>query len=81
MSLDQYLQLLDWTGRQIRRDKVGRIPPDCVPMLERLECSAETWLDFVKNFRRRFRNAAGHVDSRRSFRALRRRLRANVESA
>ena len=56
MTLDQYLKLLDCTGRQIRKDKVGAISADCAQILERLECSAETWVDFVKNFRKRFRN-------------------------
>ena len=59
MSLDQYLQLLDWTGRQLRSDKRGSIPQDLDPMLERLQCSAETWLDLVKNFRKRFRVEIG----------------------
>ena len=59
MSLDQYLQLLDWTGRQLRTDKRGSIPKGLDPMLERLQCSAETWLDLVKNFRKRFRVEIG----------------------
>jgi len=57
MTLYEYLKLLDWTGRQIRNDKAGVIPEDCAPILERLECNAETWLDFVKNFRKCFRSA------------------------
>jgi hypothetical protein len=68
MTLEQYLQLIDWTGRQIRKDKIGSIPAECAPILERLECSAETWLDFVKNFR----NEAGLPQSRQKFRAIRR---------
>ena len=68
MTLETYLKLVDWTGRQIRRDKRGQIPADCAPILERLPCSAETWLDFVKNFRKRFRNAAGLAPSQQSFR-------------
>jgi len=36
MTRDQYLKLLDWTGRQIRIDKTGRIPDECAPILERL---------------------------------------------
>jgi hypothetical protein len=34
----------------------------------RTRCSAETWLDFVKNFHQRFRNAAGLLPSQHSFR-------------
>ena len=78
MTLDQYLELLDWTGRQIRRDKVGAIPKECAPILERLDCSAETWVDFVKNFRKRFRNEAGLTESRRAFRITRRESRVSA---
>jgi len=68
MTLDQYLSLLDWTGRQIRKAKPGRIPAECGPILERLQCSAETWLDFVNNFLQRFRNEAGLAASRQAYR-------------
>ena len=81
MTLDQYLKLLDWTGRQIRKDKVGVIPRECGPILERLECSAETWVDFVRNFRKRFRNEAGLAESRRDFRATRRQIRSSVKAS
>ncbi len=72
MTLDQYLKLLDWTGRQLRADKTGAIPRDCAPIMERLELNAESWLDFVKNFRNRFRNEASRPSSRHSFRTSRR---------
>lgn len=54
MTLDQYLKLLDRTGRQIRKDKVGVIPQECVPILERLDCSArrgsaESFREFPMN--------------------------------
>jgi hypothetical protein len=62
MSLDQYLQLLDWTGRQLRRDKPGVISSDLKPILERLDCTVESWLDLVRNFRRRFRTEAGRPE-------------------
>ena len=75
MSLDQYLQLLDWTGRQMKADKVGAIPAESAGILERLECGAETWLDLVKHFRKRFRHAAGLQKNRQEFRAARRQSR------
>ena len=81
MTLDQYLKLLDWTGRQIRKDKVGVIPKECAPILERLDCSAETWVDFVKNFRKRFRSEAGLTQSRQAFRMNRRESRASLKTS
>ncbi|MEY3172758.1 MAG: hypothetical protein RLZZ436_671 [Planctomycetota bacterium] len=72
MSLDQYLQLIDWTGRQLRLDKPGRIPPQLDPLLTRLDCSPEVWLDLVRNFRRRFITEAGRPETLRAVRRLRR---------
>ena len=51
MTLAEYLQLLDWTGRQIRRDgKLGTIPADLKPLFERVGMSAEIWVDCVRRF-------------------------------
>jgi hypothetical protein len=63
LRLSDYLRLLDWTGRQARRDKRGRIPNELAPILERLQIAADSWLDMVLNFRRWFRRAAGRADS------------------
>jgi len=71
MTLAEYPRLLDWTGRQLRRDKIGRIPAEFAPLQERLECSGESWLDLVKNFRKRFRTEAGLSRSVASFRIRR----------
>ena len=59
MPFSEYLQLLDWTGRQIRTDKPGAIPQDLAPIFERLHLSGESWLKLVHEFRRKFRRAAG----------------------
>jgi len=53
MTLSEYLQLLDWTGRQIRADKRGAIPASVPGILERLELSEETWLNSVAHFGKR----------------------------
>ncbi len=59
MSLSDYLGLLDWTGRQLRRDKRGAIPSDVAPILQRLKITDDGWLHLVKDFSRMFRRAAG----------------------
>ena len=63
INLQQYLQLLDWTGRQLRRGKRGSIPADLAPILDRLQVSGETWVDLIENFGRWFRRAAGRAES------------------
>jgi hypothetical protein len=62
MTLDEYLGLLDWAGRQVRADKPGAIAPDCPPILTRLTANAVSWLDCVLDFGRIFRTAAGRVE-------------------
>ncbi len=61
MDLDDYLRILDWTGRQVRRDKRGAIPNEVSPILERLGISAEFWVDTVTHFGHWFHRAAGGV--------------------
>ncbi len=81
MALDEYLKLLDWTGRQLRRDKIGRIPEEFAPILDRLDCSTESWLDLVKNFRKRFRTEAGRAATLQSVSSIRRACRHANSSA
>lgn len=45
MDLDQYLALLDWTGRQVQHEKRGKIPDNLAPILERLKINPEHWID------------------------------------
>ena len=51
------------------------------PILERLDCSAETWLDLVKNFRKRFRTEAGRPVTLQGVCSLRRTRRHANSSA
>ena len=48
LELDDYLQLLDWTGRQLRRGKRGAIPATLAPILDRLAVREEAWLEVVE---------------------------------
>lgn len=59
MKLIQYLELLDWTGRLVRADQRGRISSELAPILERLQISADHWIDLVMNFGRWFHRAIG----------------------
>jgi hypothetical protein len=75
-----YLKLLYWTDRHFRTDKRGVIPATCGAILDRLDCSEETWFEPVQDFRRRFRSEAGSVPLVRAFRSKRRERRAQAAS-
>jgi hypothetical protein len=54
VSLDEYLQLLDWTGRKLAAGKRGSIPVEFAPILERLEIRPSAWLDAIEGFDKKF---------------------------
>lgn len=59
IRLNEYLELLDWTGRQTQPDQRTAIPSDLQPVLSRLYVSEGMWIDTVLNFGRWFHRAAG----------------------
>ncbi|MFC1758685.1 hypothetical protein ACFL2H_07945 [Planctomycetota bacterium] len=63
ISLAKYLELLDWTGRQIRTKKRGAIPGDLAPILERLRLDTLIWCDLVQKFGKLFKRAVGTAES------------------
>ncbi|QDT05818.1 hypothetical protein K227x_42230 [Rubripirellula lacrimiformis] len=63
ISMASYLELLDWTGRQIRSDKVGSIPDHLAPILTRIGLDNQGWCDVVKWFACIFKRAAGTPDA------------------
>jgi hypothetical protein len=63
LTLSDYLQLLDWTGRQLRSGKPGAIPADSPAILQRLNIDASHWPTLVSEFSRLFRLAAGRLES------------------
>ena len=50
IGLCDYLQLPDWTGRQIRGGKRGSIPKHLAPILRGLDMSPDFWVDYVRQF-------------------------------
>ena len=60
-----YMNLVDMTGRVVRPDKIGSIPRELPPILERLGVSSDEWLLQVRYFELRFKRVAGAIDSLR----------------
>ena len=61
VNLEEYLELLDWTGRQIVEGKKGAIPPYLAPILFRLDVDQEQWLFGCRKFGTLFYRVAGKV--------------------
>jgi hypothetical protein len=59
MSLDDYLKLLIWTGRQKRADKKGSVPEDFGPALQKIGIDPGMWSDLVWNFKKYFGRSRG----------------------
>jgi len=69
MSVADYLDLLDWTARQMRTDKRGSTPACAKPIFERLGIDADVWCELTKEFGRLFGTVAGKpkvIESTRS---------------
>ncbi len=60
IELDKYLQLLDWSGRELRRGKRGAIPKDLAPILDRLSIREEMLLDVLESMDERFGHLLGN---------------------
>jgi len=59
ISLRDYLELVDWSGRHIDPNKTGYIDATEPKVLSTLGIEQEDWLEAVKNFRRHYGNFAG----------------------
>ena len=58
-ALQDYLELVDWSGRQLRDDKRGAIATQQPPILQRLQIDPRQWRYLTRNFECRFRNLVG----------------------
>jgi hypothetical protein len=66
-SLIDYIELVDWTGRQIRADKRGAIDNKLPPILARLGIPADCWLQNCQQLETRFHQVIGPMSSLKQF--------------
>lgn len=62
-----YIELVDWTGRQMRADKRGAIDTALPPILARLGISADCWLQNCQQLETIFHRVLGPVSSLKQF--------------
>ena len=60
--LEDYLSLVDWTGRQLRKDKPGSISEALPPILQRLAIDSDAWLSLTKEFEMHFNTLVGRPE-------------------
>ena len=59
LSLDDYLTLVDLTGRILRPDKRGAIDPRLPELLERLDLKLDAWIATMSGWRQMHGRAVG----------------------
>ena len=64
-NLNDYLELVDWSGRAILANKRGSIPVNTPPILSRLNIDEKDWLKHIHYFERQFPTVAGSIDKLR----------------
>ncbi|SET46327.1 transposase [Thalassotalea agarivorans] len=80
-KLDEYIQLVDLTGRVIRDDKAGHIENTLPTIINRLNISPESWLRLTTEFEKQFKGAVGQQASIEQFSELQQRRRQNLTSS
>ncbi|ARU57347.1 transposase [Oleiphilus messinensis] len=61
-NLQDYLELVDWTGRIQREDKRGSISTTLPPILQRLNINAEQWMQLTGKMESLFPTFVSHAD-------------------
>ena len=64
--LSNYFELVDWSGRTIRKGKRGRITDDVPLILERLGIDPNEWLETMR-WNNRFHRAVGKLASLKAY--------------
>ena len=65
-NLIDYLELVDWTGRQIREGKKGIISAETDQILNRLAISPEHWIYLCQHFESQFKGIVGSINTIKS---------------
>lgn len=63
----EYLEFLDWSGRQLRKPGQGVIPEDCPPILLRLGIEEQHWSTTIDSYEKKVRRVFGKVEKMRDF--------------
>jgi len=66
-SLKDYLELVDWTGRCVRRDKRGAIAGELPSILERINIQPDHWQALMQPRGNVFASAIGRIDALRLY--------------
>ena len=61
LNLNDYLELIDWSGRVIREDKKGTIPEHLPVILQRINMNPHHWIYLTKNFEKPFTSLVGAI--------------------
>ena len=61
IDLDDYLRVVELTGRLLAHNKRGRIPADCLPLFDRLNLDAERFLAVMYGDRSFLGSAVGSL--------------------
>lgn len=69
LTLEDYLEIIDWTGRSFRPGARGSIPDHLEPILTRLGVDPQGWTNTIAGYGDLFHRAAGRVDSIRAMAA------------
>ncbi|WP_422474187.1 transposase [Endozoicomonas sp. ALB032] len=64
--LNDYLELVDWSGRAVRKDKKGSIAESSPPILARLEIDGDEWLKTMSR-NNRFYRAVGRLKAMKAY--------------
>jgi hypothetical protein len=57
LSLEQYLDLVDWTGKQIIHREKASVPKELASILERMDLAVDDWVGNVEGYKNLFTRA------------------------